>query len=71
MSISAFRKVAIALLVSTTLAAGAAPSQASRLRPHRDFEDPARSEAPRGFVASLLYYFLELAGGAMDPNGSH
>lgn len=69
MSTRLFRKVIIALLVSATLA-GAAPSQA-RLRPRRDFEDPARNDSPRGFVASLLTYLLECAGGAMDPNGSH
>ncbi len=69
MSTRVFRKVVIALLVSTTLA-GAAPSQA-RLRPHRDFEEPARSDSPRGFIASLLHHLFECAGGAMDPNGSH
>ncbi|MEO6193639.1 MAG: hypothetical protein ABIS20_11555 [Thermoanaerobaculia bacterium] len=73
MSTRAFRKVVIALLVSTTLAAatGAAPSQALSLRPHRNVEDPARTDSPRGLFASLLHYFFELAGGAMDPNGSH
>jgi hypothetical protein len=72
MSTSVFRKVVTALLVSTALTlAGAAPSQAARLRPHHNYEDPARNEVPRGLVASLLYYFLECAGGAMDPNGSH
>jgi len=69
MSTSAFRKVVVALLVSTALA-GAAPSQA-RVRPHRNFEDPARSDSPRGFIAALLHYVFEYAGGAMDPNGSH
>ena len=70
MSISVFRKVVIALLVSTALA-GAAPSQAIRSRPHRNFEEPARNDVPRGLIASLLQYLLECAGGAMDPNGSH
>jgi hypothetical protein len=70
MSFRVFRKVVIALLVSTTLA-GAAPSQATWLRPHRKLEEPARNGASRGLVASLLLYLLECAGGAMDPNGSH
>ena len=69
MSTSVFRKVVIALLVSTTLA-GAVPSQA-RLLPRRDFEDPARNDSPRGLFAALLHYVFEFAGGAMDPNGSH
>ena len=69
MSSRVFRKAAIALLVSTALA-GATPSQASWLRPHRNFEEPAL-EASRGFVASLLIYLFDFAGGAMDPNGSH
>jgi hypothetical protein len=69
MPTSVFRKVVIALLVSTALA-GAAPSQA-RLRPHRNFEDPARNDSPRGFFVALLHGIFELAGGAMDPNGSH
>ena len=69
MSINVFRKTVIALLVSTTLA-GAAPSQAFSLRPHRNVEDPARNDARRGLFASLLHYFFECAGGAMDPNGS-
>lgn len=71
MSINVFRKVITALLISTALTlAGATPSQA-RIRPHRDFEEPARNDAPRGFIASVLHSILELAGGAMDPNGSH
>jgi hypothetical protein len=68
MSFRAFRKVAIALLVSTVLA-GAAPSQASWLYSHSSLEEPARDDAPRGFFASLLIYILDCAGGAMDPNG--
>jgi hypothetical protein len=72
MSTRVFRKVAIALLVSTTLTlAGAAPSRALSLRPHRNVEDPARNDSPRGLFASLLHYFFEFAGGAMDPNGAH
>ena len=71
MSINVFRKAVIALLVSTTLTvAGAAPSQAFSLRPHRNVEDPARNDAHRGLFASLLHHFFEFAGGAMDPNGS-
>ena len=69
MSINVFRKVVVALLVSTILA-GAAPSQALRLRPHHGFENPARKDASQGLLASLLRYLLECAGGAMDPNGS-
>jgi hypothetical protein len=72
MSTSVFRRVAVALLISTTLTlAGAAPSQARMIRPHRNFEDPARNDSPRGFIASLLQYVFDFAGGAMDPNGSH
>jgi hypothetical protein len=72
MSSNVFRKVAIALLVSTAVTlAGAAPSQAFSLRPHRQVEDPARNDSPRGLFASFLIYLLECAGGAMDPNGSH
>jgi hypothetical protein len=71
MSINVFRKAVIALLVATTLAAaGAAPSQAFSLRPHRNVEEPARNDSHRGLFASLLHYFFEFAGGAMDPNGS-
>jgi hypothetical protein len=72
MSTRTFRKVVIALLVSTTLTlAVAAPSQAFSLRPHRNVEDPARNDSPRGLFAALLHSFFEFAGGAMDPNGSH
>jgi hypothetical protein len=72
MSSNVFRKVVVALLVSTALTlAGAAPAHASRFRPNRNFEDPARKDSPRGLFASLLIYILECAGGAMDPNGSH
>jgi hypothetical protein len=71
MSINVVRKVITALLISTALTlAGAAPSQA-RIHPQRNFGEPARNDAPRGFIASVLRYVLELAGGAMDPNGSH
>jgi hypothetical protein len=70
MSINVFRKAVIALLVSTALTAGAAPAQAFSLRPHRNVEDPARNDSPRGLFAALLHYFFEWAGGAMDPNGS-
>lgn len=71
MSSNVFRKVVIALLVSTTLTLAAAPAQASRLLPHHKFEDPSRNGSPRGLIALLLHYFFEDAGGAMDPNGSH
>jgi hypothetical protein len=70
MSTNVFRKVVIALLVSTALA-GAAPAQAARLRPHRNFESPARADVPKGLISSLLQYLFDCAGGAMDPNGSH
>jgi hypothetical protein len=70
MSIRIFRKAVIALLVSTALA-GAAPSQAARLHPHRNFESPARADVSKGLISSLLQYLFECAGGAMDPNGSH
>jgi hypothetical protein len=72
MSSRAFRGAVTTLLVSTAVTlACAAPSHASRLRQHRAFDGSTALEHPRSFVTSLVWRFLELAGGAMDPNGAH
>jgi hypothetical protein len=72
----AFRGAVTTLLVSTTLTlACAAPSHAAQTR-HRAFEGSTSRVHTRSFVASLVWRFLDLrfldlAGGAMDPNGCH
>jgi hypothetical protein len=72
MSSRAFRGAVTTLLVSTTVTlACAAPSHAAQPRHRRAFDDSTPIEITRSFVTSLVWRFLDFAGGAMDPNGCH
>lgn len=63
------RPLAAALLLATlAVLSPASPAHALPSRPH--LRDDDRVFAPARAFLSLLERLLEMAGGAMDPNGS-